>query len=192
MVERDLAAVNDYVVHRYRRSPAPEDKRLRLAVRVARDDHVAGVHALVAELEAPVADDRILGIDAEVACAAPGEGKPRRQRREYFRVHVRYYTTKSPIGHRHRRHRRWSFTIFRLCSCRAKRTRAICLLVARFLRPPIVAPKLSFADCRLQVRLRPGSSPRANASTPLFELSPLGIRDTRRAASRCRLRLGRS
>ena len=50
------------------------------------------------------------------------------------------------------------FPISRLCSRVPKRTRAICLLVARFLRPPIIAPKLSFADCRPQVRLWPGAA----------------------------------
>ena len=43
---------------------------------------LAGVHAGIAELEAPVADDGILGVDAEIAGAAPGKGKPRRQHRE--------------------------------------------------------------------------------------------------------------
>ena len=81
MVKRDLIAGEDDVVHRDRRRPTPKDNGLSRAVRIARDDHMAGVHAVVAELETPVADDRILGIDAEIACAAPSEGKPRRQRR---------------------------------------------------------------------------------------------------------------
>ena len=81
MVKRDLVAGEDDVVHRDRRRPTPKDNGLSRAVRIARDDHMAGVHAVVAELETPVADDRILGIDAEIACAAPSEGKPRRQRR---------------------------------------------------------------------------------------------------------------
>src|SRR5574344_1288411 len=88
VLERNLVALDrDGSALHFRRGPAPEDERLRLALRIAGHDHVSAVHVVIVKLQTPVAEHRILRIVVALVADTPGQRHRRSHHGKNFSIH---------------------------------------------------------------------------------------------------------